>query len=375
MYRLLPTLLFAAAILGACGPQRTIPPDAPGAPSPIAPLLSKSQTPNAVVSPVPATITVFPIPPYGQPRGITVGRDGAIWFSLTSSLNVGRIVPPSSANPSPRPTLYPVDGFGGGMASGPDGSIWFSEEVFSGSGASSFRVGQIVVGTEASPNPSFTSYPAPLFASNLAVGKANSAVWFPDGTRDGSNTIASMSVKTKMFKTLQTPTAASEPWEVTAGPDKAMWFTECNVGRIGRISRDGTIKEYALQKSGRPRGITLGPDGALWFVAERHIGRINRNGVITYFQIPANRGLRGTEYITTGPDGALWFTSYRGKTSSLGRMTTNGTFGRVSGLKGCPTGIVTGPDSALWVSLQPCGEKNSSSIVRVQVPIPAAARR
>jgi virginiamycin B lyase len=68
-----------------------------------------------------------------------------------------------------------------------------------------------------------------------------------------------------------------------------------------------------------PFDITVGPDGNLWFLEENqsiaeNVGRVTPGGVITEF--PAG-GL--TSYIAAGPDGNLWFSG-----SEVVRMTTAG---------------------------------------------------
>jgi hypothetical protein len=62
------------------------------------------------------------------------------------------------------------------------------------------------------------------------------------------------------------PTADSQPYGITAGPDGNLWFTEQGSDRIGRITPAGMIAEFLLPnaKSG-PIGITTLPDGSLWF--------------------------------------------------------------------------------------------------------------
>jgi virginiamycin B lyase len=68
---------------------------------------------------------------------------------------------------------------------------------------------------------------------------------------------------------------------ITAGPDSALWFTEYNSGKIGRITSAGVITELFLTTSGgAPTNITAGPDGALWFIENfaNRIGRIATAG-------------------------------------------------------------------------------------------------
>lgn len=62
------------------------------------------------------------------------------------------------------------------------------------------------------------------------------------------------------------PTANSRPVGIAAGPDRAMWFTEYDGNKIGRIGANGFVTEFALPaKDAQPYCIAAGPDGNLWF--------------------------------------------------------------------------------------------------------------
>ncbi len=65
------------------------------------------------------------------------------------------------------------------------------------------------------------------------------------------------------------PTASSEPFGITAGPDGNLWFTEESANKIGRITPKGAITAsdefFIPTASSVPFGITAGPDGNLWF--------------------------------------------------------------------------------------------------------------
>jgi virginiamycin B lyase len=120
------------------------------------------------------------------------------------------------------------------------------------------------------------------------------------------------------------------PGGITTGPDGALWFTGSISSKIGRITTDGKVTEFALPNSNsQPWGITMGPDGALWFTEAscvrqpgprcgigNKIGRITTTGLVTEFTVPSDGS--GPHSITTGPDGALWFTEYYG--SRVGRL-------------------------------------------------------
>ena len=109
----------------------------------------------------------------------------------------------------------------------------------------------------------------------------------------------------------------SEPFDIIAGPDGNLWFTEYRGSRIARITPAGVVTEFNLPMPGRqPSHITTGPDGNLWFTegAPGGIGRITPAGVVTEFlggDTPGFTAERIPSGITTGADGNLWFTETR----------------------------------------------------------------
>jgi virginiamycin B lyase len=145
------------------------------------------------------------------------------------------------------------------------------------------------------------------------------------------------------------PTANGKPEGITAGPDGALWFTEENGSKIGRITTTGTITEFTTPTAGSgPVGITAGPDGALWFTEGRinKIGRATTAGAITEFPIPTAASAPFT--IAMGPDDGLWFVEFAG--NKIGRIATTGAVSEftIPTIGSQPLGIATGPDGALW---------------------------
>src|SRR5262245_34130047 len=121
------------------------------------------------------------------------------------------------------------------------------------------------------------------------------------------------------------PSASSNPFGITRGPDSNLWFTESLAGRIGRITPAGVVTEFSagLTPGSQPAEITAGSDGNLWFTEQfpDRIGRITPAGVITEFAagLTPNGQPLG---ITAGPDGNLWFTEQSG--NAIGRITPAG---------------------------------------------------
>jgi streptogramin lyase len=103
---------------------------------------------------------------------------------------------------------FPVpNGHPDGITAGPDGNLWFTEDIGG-------NIGRI------STSGTITEFPLPFGSS-------------PDG--------------------------------ITAGPDGNLWFTDED-GNIGRITPGGTITEFPVPTTNSfPSWITKGSDGNLWF--------------------------------------------------------------------------------------------------------------
>src|SRR4029077_18907320 len=83
------------------------------------------------------------------------------------------------------------------------------------------------------------------------------------------------------FHAFHIPTPDSGPRIITPGPDGALWFSENDANKIGRVTTTGAFGEFSIPTlSSGARGITAGPDGNLWFTeydADK-IGRVTTSG-------------------------------------------------------------------------------------------------
>jgi virginiamycin B lyase len=132
--------------------------------------------------------------------------------SMATALASGQTV---TEFPVPTPGAFPW-----GITTGPDGNVWFTEEI------------------------------------GNRLGRVNS---------DGSIT------------EVPVPTLGAGPHGITTGPDGNLWFTEEIGNRLGRVNSDESITEFPVPTPGAgPFGITTGPDGNLWFTEEtgNKLGRL-----------------------------------------------------------------------------------------------------
>jgi virginiamycin B lyase len=130
-----------------------------------------------------------------------------------------------------------------GITKGPDGNLWFTENI-------------------------------PTTQSDKSIGKIGRIT--PAGK----------------ISEFPLPTSNAILEHITTGPDGNLWFTEflngTDTGKIGRITLVGKISELLLPPDSLPNGITTGPDGNLWFTTSHRIGRITPAGKISEFTEPQN---------------------------------------------------------------------------------------
>jgi streptogramin lyase len=253
--------------------------------------------------------TEFPTPTANSgPTGVAPGPDGNLWFTEEQSNSIGRITPTGAITEFAIPT---TNGKPYGITPGPDGNLWFTE-------ARASKVGEIT------PTGAITEF------------------------------------------TL--PTTESEPLDIAPGPDGNLWFAEAGDNQIGRITPGGTISEFPIPTANSyPEGIAQGPDGSMWFTEADgdKIGRLNPGAAspgtssgITEFAIPTAKA--GPAGITTGPDGNLWFAEFGQGISNnkIGRITPGGTISEFPTPSAAtkPLGIAPGPEGDVWFTERASGE-------------------
>src|SRR5579872_6534365 len=262
------------------------------------------------------------------PHGITVGKDGALWFAQERYSCNTTFRPPQCTGAIGRITTggtlteYALNKTGAwGITAGPDGSLWFTEDVG--------KIGRITLAgtiTEYA-TPSLNSSPTGITAG------PDGALWFLESgvtPRVGRSTTAGQITEYPIT------TANSNPFTIASG-SRALWFGEYGASKVGRISTAGKIAEFSTPShvSG-PYGIARGADGSMWFTElfVNKIGRITSGGAITEFpagSVPSQ--------ITPGPGSQLWFSE--GSTTSIGSISTLGAVTEYSLASGLyVTGIV-----------------------------------
>ncbi|HKQ78748.1 MAG TPA: hypothetical protein VJ810_33935 [Blastocatellia bacterium] len=203
-----------------------------------------------------------------RPTGVA-GLNGAIWFTLFSTNQIGSI----SFNQSRR--------FGSNIP------VW-----------------------------RFFDIPTPMSGPiAMSVSADHRSIYFVESRANKIGRVASDGAITEFL----IPTPNSSPTAITTAPDGAIWFTESAANKIGRLSANGDINEFDIPTlSSDPRGITFAPDGKIYFTefAANKIGRVAPDGKITEIAVPtANSGPFG---VTFGIDNNVWFTEFNER--KIGRI-------------------------------------------------------
>ena len=289
-----------------------------------------------------------------KPGGITTGPDGALWFTEEG--------PPPPAVPvnfigrlttSGQYTHFQLPNQGSipdQIVAGPDGRLWFTE-------VGGNRIGAITTAGQITEYPNAGGQP-----QGIAVGP-DGALWY---TAAASNSIRQIGTDGTYGAVYTIPTATSDPSDLELGPDGRLWFTETVGNKIGALNvGTGAITEYnvGLTPGAEPSGIVATAGGILWFTEPgiAAIGRITTDGTITEFPGAGS----SASAIAAAPDGALWYTlGYQAPSAisppctgtgehAIGRITSGGTFTNKFATPtplSDPSDIALGPDGALWFS-------------------------
>lgn len=244
-----------------------------------------------------------------DPRGLTVGPDGAIWFTGLSNNRVGRLTAAGSLSFYPPLTSAPVAGSPGFMdiATGPDGNLWITALNRS----SIYRL---------TPAGSFTEYA--LVATGLE--RPHGIVAAPDGTlwfaAPGTGKVGSFQPPLPLLPlTVTYHDVGGDARNLIVDGSGSVWFTLHSASAIGRIVPglvpDVDVVPTATPGAG-PESITLGTDGGIWFT-EYFVGQIGRADPALFgsagyapqeqiITLPEGSGsFPGA--MTAVPDGTIWF--------------------------------------------------------------------
>jgi virginiamycin B lyase len=320
-------------------------------------------TPKTGITSTANTSTLVYLPSQATSAQVQNGFASTITATPSNSATAGNAVLNFLAPTFTRYTLKSANSFPKGIIAGPDGAMWFAEECTNNLGRISV---QAAVGSQpaefsvaGSGTGGSVMAPGPVWLANGADGN----LWFTN-VNDGS--IGRINVQTDAVTSYVTPytkanmNATSSPWGIAAGPDGNLWFVEQtadmnNVNRIGEINPTTQVmNEFAVTDKGvTPTQIAAGSDGRLWFSEPNagKVGAMTTAGAQTgdYAMPTTNVGDQGG--LATDSTGVMWFAECNNPANKMARIPTSGTGIAeydITSDPANPTGVVKGPDGAMW---------------------------
>ena len=292
----------------------------------------------ALAAPV-GTLKQFKVPTANsQPRAITTGADGNLWFTegtefTNSPAKVGRITPAGNI------TEFDVDCnfcILTDIVQGPDDILYLSSN------------NPILVRFDVATQTQLPSIDIPnniAVAGDLAIDGGD--IWFTDFNNDS---LWRYDITADVFT--EFPVAPVEPSDVVVDSAGDPWFTAPFDHTVIRLDpATGTLETFPVPDGLSPRSLVIATDGQIWFTSRftpQGVGRLNpTTGVVTTFPTPSNPGPEG---IAASPDGTVWFTqTTKGNVASI---DNSGVITETKAVKDSETfGITVAPDGNPWFTM------------------------
>jgi len=284
-----------------------------------------------------------------QPRHITVGSDGNLWFTEGNEIftpdpetggtfhnQIGRITHAGQI------AEFRVEGCQcllNDIVQGPNDILYFT--------TNNQGLGRIRTSGEVLP----TVEPGNSNALGNGVAAHGNTVWYTDFN---NNSLWGYDVTDNRFTQFQVPTPGANPFDVAVDDNGIVWFTEFHAGAIGRLDpATGIITEMPVPNNGGPQHIAIATDGSVWFT-ERFNHRIGRldpsNNQVTQF--PTLTPSAGPADIAAAPDGSLWFTQFFG--GNVARISADSVITEGKSVRDSePFGVTIGPDGrSVWYAME-----------------------
>jgi virginiamycin B lyase len=233
----------------------------------------------------------------GHPHDPAVGPDGSLWFTEQMANKLGRLDPktgeikeyplPSDKNAGPH-----------GLIADKAGNIWFTANFGGYIGKLDPATGKV------------TQYKMPVEKADdphTAVFDARGILWF---TVQGGNMVGRLDPATGKIELKESPTEAALPYGIQINSKGIPIFCELGTNKLASIDpQTMAIKEYLLPEGVRPRRLAIAADDTVYFTDFKsgHLGTLNTNtGSVKLFSSPG--GAESNPYgIAITPDGMVWY--------------------------------------------------------------------
>ena len=257
------------------------------------------------------TIREWAVPTKGaHPHDPAVGPDGSLWFTEQMTNKLGRL-DPKTGEFKEYPLAEGKNSGPHGLVADREGNIWFTAN-FGG------YIGKLDPGTG-----KVTEYKMPsekAYDPHTAVFDAHGILWF---TVQGGNMVGRLNPTTGKIELKEVPTESALPYGIQINSKGIPIFCELGTNKMASID-PATMKitEYALPESARPRRLAIATDGTVYFTDFKsgHLGALNiSTGAVKMYASPG--GPESNPYgITITPDGMVWYSESGVKPNTIVRF-------------------------------------------------------
>lgn len=156
-----------------------------------------------------------------NPQNITVGSNGALWFTEYNADQIGEIFTSAAAGSQPAEFKVSAGAGLGVITPGADSALWFTE-------TKSDKLGRMLTSGQLASETALTGVVQPYGVVNAPDGN------FYIGDQAKSN-IAQYNPSSGAITLVPTKTANAGPFWLTIGPDNNVYFTEQSANNIGQL--------------------------------------------------------------------------------------------------------------------------------------------
>lgn len=257
------------------------------------------------------TIHEWAVPTKGaHPHDPAVGPDGALWFTEQMANKIGRLDPSTGQFKEYRLDTAKNSG-PHGLVADRDGNIWFTANFGGYIGKLNPQTGKV------------TEYKMPSEKADdphTAVFDAHGILWF---TVQGGNMVGRLDPTTGKIELKEVLTESALPYGIQINSKGVPIFCELGTNKMASID-PATMKitEYVLPESARPRRLAIAQDDTVYFTDFKsgHLGTLNiTTRAVKMYGSPG--GPESNPYgITITPDGMVWYSESGVKPNTIVRF-------------------------------------------------------
>lgn len=264
----------------------------------------------ATVADLRLTIHEWDIPSKGgHPHDPAVGPDGSLWFTEQMVSKLGRL-DPKTGEMKEFPLKGPNDG-PHGLVADRDGNIWYTGNFAAYIGKLNPRTGEV------------TQYKMPDAKAedpHTAAFDSHGILWF---TVQVGNMVGRLDPQTGKIELKQPPTANSHPYGIAVNSNGIPFFCEFNSNKMASIHpQTMQITEYPLPSTARPRRMAIAADDTIYF-SDFEAGNLGHLDPVTgaVKMWPSPGGPKSQPYgMAITPDGMVWYSESGVKPNTLIRF-------------------------------------------------------